>query len=79
MQGVQSDHRAADIDLLQQGPDGRNLAPLFGVGVAGDGHRVVVANQRHGFVTVRGESPASTETGAAPAGQGALREHTGSM
>ena len=50
MQGVQSDHRAADIDLLQQGPDGRNLAPLFGVGVAGDGHRVVVANQRHGFV-----------------------------
>ena len=50
MQGVQSDHRAADVDLLQQGPDGRNLAPLFGVGVAGDGHRVVVANQRHGFV-----------------------------
>ena len=31
------------------------------------------------FVTVRGESPASTETGPAPAGQGAMREHTGSM
>ena len=34
---------------------------------------------RDGTISVRGESPASTETGAAPAGQGALREHTGSM
>ena len=34
---------------------------------------------RDGAISVRGESPASTETGAAPAGQGALREHTGSM
>jgi putative ABC transport system ATP-binding protein len=34
---------------------------------------------RDGTISVRGESPASTETGAAPAGPGALREHTGSM
>ena len=31
------------------------------------------------YVTVRGESPASTETVPAPAGQGAIRVHTGSM
>ena len=30
-------------------------------------------------VSVRGESPASTETVPAPAGQGAIRVHTGSM
>ena len=30
-------------------------------------------------LAVRGESPASTETVPAPAGQGAMREHTGSM
>ncbi len=32
-----------------------------------------------GLVAVRGESPASTETVPAPAGQGAIRVHTGSM
>ena len=43
--------------------------------------RIIGFLQKQGGVrlTVRGESPASTETGAAPAGQGALREHTGSM
>ena len=34
---------------------------------------------RLGSLTVRGESPASTETVPAPAGQGAIRVHTGSM
>ena len=33
----------------------------------------------NGSLTVRGESPASTETVPAPTGPGAMREHTGSM
>ncbi len=35
--------------------------------------------QKKSTISVRGESPASTETVPAPAGQGAMREHTGSM
>ena len=52
MQGVQSDHRAADVDLLQQGEDGGDLSSLFGVGATGDGHGVGMIDQGHGLVLI---------------------------
>ncbi len=44
----------------------------------------LTVSRTHSYLTieilaVRGESPASTETVPAPAGQGAIRVHTGSM
>ena len=50
MQGVESDHRAADVDLLQQGQDGGDLSSLFGVGASGDGHGIGMVDQGHGLV-----------------------------
>ena len=46
---------------------------------AGELNPEIVGPYADRFSTVRGESRASTETVPAPAGQGAMREHTGSM
>ena len=50
VQGVQRDHRTPDIDILQQGADRRDLAPLFVVDAAGDGHGIGVTDQGDGLV-----------------------------
>ena len=48
VQSIKGDHRTADVGLLQERVDGRDLTALFGA--VGDRLLVVVADQGHGLV-----------------------------
>ena len=50
VQGIEGDHRTADVDLLQEGEDGRDLTAGVGEDEAFDRLLVVVADQGHGLV-----------------------------